>query len=137
MANIKDKNSTCIICGQKYHLCIACERKHANWKPWRAFVDKENCYNIYKILNDYNYNKITKVEARKLLSEVDLSKLDTFKERIKAQINEILKVEKISRPCRSKKNKIEEQQEEVVEEIVEIEIENKVEEKQLDDLIVE
>lgn len=102
MANKKEANSTCIICGQKYHLCVACERKHANWKPWRMFVDKENCYSIYKILNDYKFGKITKTEAKSLLATVDLSQLDSFKENIKNNIKEIMKTKRTSRLVKQK-----------------------------------
>lgn len=124
MANKEGANSTCAICGQKYHLCVACERKKATWKPWRMFVDKENCYNIYKILNDYNFKKITKDEARKLLLKLDLSGLDTFKESIKENINYIMKTEKITKSYR-RKRKIDE----VIEQTEAVVIENTTDKK--------
>ena len=145
MAKIKEANSTCVICGQKYHLCVACERKKSTWKSWRMFVDKENCYNIYKVLNDYHFNKITKDEARELLLKLDLSGLDGFKENAKEKINGIIKIEKVVKPYKRKRkfDEVNEQQKEIVEEIIEeivnseIEIKNKIEEKQLEELVEE
>ena len=92
--SVKEANSTCIICGKKYHLCIGCDRTKANWKSWKMITDSENCYKIYKVLNDYNYKKITKEEAQKMLNELDLSGLDTFKESVKEKIKAILKKKK-------------------------------------------
>ena len=139
MANKKESNSTCVICGQKYHLCVACERKKATWKSWRMFVDKENCYNIYKVLNDYHFNKITKDEAKELLLKLDLSGLDNFKENIKEKINDILLVEKNIKTYRNKRKKYElkEQSAEDVETTIENKVEIKNEEKQLEDPILE
>lgn len=87
-------NATCIICGKEYHLCIGCDRTKTNWKSWKMITDTENCYNIYKVLNDYGYKKITKLEARKLLKELDLSEKDTFKESVRNKIDEIMSTKK-------------------------------------------
>lgn len=139
MSKKKEANSTCAICGQKYHLCVACERKKATWKSWRMFVDKENCYNIYKVLNDYHFNKITKDEARELLLKLDLSGLDNFKENIKEKINDILLVEKNIKIYRNKRKKYElkEQSAEDVETTIENKVEIENEEKQLEDPVLE
>ena len=102
MANIKDKNSTCIICGQKYHLCIACERTKATWKQWKIITDSENCYEIYNIVNDYNFNKISKDEAKTLLEECDLTGLETFRENVKNTINEIIGAKNVSKSAKAK-----------------------------------
>ena len=106
MANNKKDNATCIICGKGYHLCIACERNKGNWKSWRTITDTENCYKIYKVLNDYNFNKISKNEAKALLEELDLNNLETFKENIKEKIKEIMKTKK--QYSKNKKAKLEE-----------------------------
>lgn len=98
MGNQNKENTTCIVCGKKYHLCIACERNKATWKPWKTIVDSENCYNIYKVVNDYNFNKITKNEARALLEKLDLTEMHTFKEHIRQKINEIMRKPKKVKP---------------------------------------
>lgn len=98
MGNQNKENTACIVCGKKYHLCIACERNKSTWRPWKAIVDNENCYNIYKVVNDYNFNKITKNEARTLLEKFDLTGLPTFREHIKQKINEIMKKPRKAKP---------------------------------------
>ena len=94
MSNNKKNNAVCIICGKEYHLCIACERNKGNWKSWRTITDTENCYKIYKVLNDYSFNKISKNEAKALLENLDLKNLNSFKEKIKEKIKEIMKTKK-------------------------------------------
>lgn len=86
----KELNAKCIICGKGYHLCIACERKNANWKPWKVIADTENCYNIYNVVNDYNFDKISKEEACKLLKDLDLTEMPSFKANVKAIIEKIM-----------------------------------------------
>lgn len=98
MGNQNKENTTCIVCGKKYHLCIACERNKATWKPWKAITDSENCYNIYQVVNDYNFNKTTKNEARALLEKLDLSEVHTFKDHIRQKIYEIMKKTKKAKP---------------------------------------
>ena len=90
----QNENATCIICGEKYHLCIACERNKGTWKPWKMITDSENCYGIYQVVNDYNFKKITKEEARIQLGKLDLSKSYTFKDNVKKVISEIMKKKK-------------------------------------------
>ena len=94
MGKTKEPNATCAICGKKYHLCIHCDKTKDNWKSWKVIVDDSNCYEIFKVLNDYNFKKITKLEARKLLKELDLSEKNTFKESVRNQIDEIMAAKK-------------------------------------------
>lgn len=83
------ENASCIICGNKYFLCIACERNKADWKPWKIITDTEKCFKIYDILNKYNFKKISKEEAKEKLSLLNLDNLDIFKDSVKKQIEKI------------------------------------------------
>ena len=88
----KKANATCSVCGKKYYLCIACDRHKIDWKPWKVIVDNENCYNIYDIVSKYIANNITKEEAKELLTTVDLSGLNDFKDFMRSKIEEILEL---------------------------------------------
>lgn len=90
MSKQNKENATCIICGKKYHLCISCERTKATWKKWKIITDSENCYNIYNVVNDYNFNKISKEEARNLLEQLDLKEVSTFNENVQELIKDIM-----------------------------------------------
>ena len=86
------KNAVCVVCGNKYHLCVACERDKSNWKSWNIIADKEECYNIYNIVSKYIAKDITKPEAKEALNSFDLSNLNNFKDVMKNKIKEILEL---------------------------------------------
>jgi hypothetical protein len=88
----KTENAICVVCGNKYHLCVACNRDKSNWKSWNIIADKEECYNIYNIVSKYVAKDITKSEAKELLNAFDLSNLENFKDVMKAKIKEILEL---------------------------------------------
>lgn len=92
----KEANTNCILCGKPYHLCIICESTKPDWKRWKTITDTENCYNIYVVLNDYNFGNITKEKAFELLSKFDLSDLENFKESTKNIIKDILSVKTVN-----------------------------------------
>lgn len=62
----------CIVCGKEYSYCRSCP-KDAKKETWYALYDNENCKNISQALTDYNFNKITKEDAKDILSKCDLS----------------------------------------------------------------
>lgn len=62
----------CIVCGKEYSYCKSCP-KDAKKETWYALYDNENCKNISQALTDYNFNKITKEDAKDILSKCDLS----------------------------------------------------------------
>ena len=62
----------CIVCGKEYSYCRSCP-KDAKKETWYALYDNENCKNISQALTDYNFNRITKEEAKELLSKCNLS----------------------------------------------------------------
>lgn len=82
-------NHYCIICGKGYHACNSCN-EIKTFTPWRALTDTIEHFQLYMVLQDYIDKKITKAEARKELSNFDLSEKDTFKDSAKNAINEIL-----------------------------------------------
>lgn len=62
----------CIVCNNEYHYCRSCS-KDAKKETWYALYDTENCKNISQALADYKFDRITKEEARELLSKCDLT----------------------------------------------------------------
>jgi hypothetical protein len=83
-------NHECSICGQKYHFCIDCGNAKT-FTPWRTIVDTIEHYKIFIIIRDYVNGYISKDEAKKQMSERDLTELDSFVLEIKDKINEILR----------------------------------------------
>ena len=94
----------CILCGSEYTYCKSCA-KDAKKALWHEIYDKENCKDISKALTDYNFKRITKEEAKELLSKCDLS--IELKDVYRNEINAIM----------AKNKKTKKQEVEVIEEI--------------------
>jgi hypothetical protein len=87
-------NHQCAICGEKYHFCIDCGNAKS-FTPWRTIVDTIEHYKIYMVIRDYVNKNIDKVEAKKQLSQCNLSGLENFIPEIKAAIEDIMIEEKL------------------------------------------
>lgn len=95
-------NHWCVVCGTGYHACDTCD-EIKSFTPWRALTDTVEHYQIFLILKEFNNGIIDKEEAKSMLSGLDLSKRDTFKESAKNVLNEIFKEEKQTRKTVRKK----------------------------------
>ncbi len=80
-------NAACSICGQRYHVCNACQGIKTQ-KPWRTVTDTAACYQIYMTLHGYANGAIRKEKARKMLHECVFP--NTFQPHIRALIDEIM-----------------------------------------------
>ncbi len=101
----KKENRTCKVCGESYYFCPTCDGVPATEK-YRTMFCSKNCRDIFQTCTRYAMSHITKEEAQKDLSALDLSKRTQFNEQIKADIDEIMKVEK---PKYVKKEPVEQQ----------------------------
>ena len=96
-------NHWCVVCGTGYHACDTCD-EIKSFTPWRALTDTVEHYQIFLILKQSNNGIIDKEEAKSMLSGLDLSKRDTFKESAKNVLNEIFKEEAQTRKSVRKKS---------------------------------
>lgn len=96
-------NHWCVVCGTGYHACDTCD-EIKSFTPWRALTDTVEHYQIFLILKQFNNGIIDKEEAKSMLSGLDLSKRDTFKESAKNVLNEIFKEETQTRKSVRKKS---------------------------------
>lgn len=87
-------NRICKTCGTAYFYCNNCGKKDTN-PQWMLMWDTENCKNVFEIVSNYAQKVYTKAVAKKKLSKCDLSKLYTFKENIRALIEEINAEDKV------------------------------------------
>lgn len=83
-------NATCSICGVRYHICKDCSNTKS-FTPWRTIAHDINCYKIFLAIRDYTNGYVDKDETKNILSNCDLSGLDTFQDNIKKAIKDIMK----------------------------------------------
>jgi hypothetical protein len=81
-------NHYCCVCGIGYNSCDHCNGVKS-YTPWRILTDSIDHYKIYIIVCDYRDKKITKDKAKEMLSHVDITGWETFKEGTKNLIAEI------------------------------------------------
>ena len=113
----KEINHWCVVCGKGYHACDSCNETKS-FTPWRSLTDTIEHFKLFMTLKDYNNKLIDKKEAKKMLSNIDLSNKNSFKDSSKKLLNEILKEDVIERKVNRKKS----------DEVVEAEVAKSVEE---------
>lgn len=86
-------NSTCSICGKKYHSCKTCADV-ITYKPWQSVVDSMEHYQIYHVIWSYTNKHFTKDKAREELKKCNLNGYKTFVPSITKVIDEILKTDR-------------------------------------------
>ena len=88
----------CPICGKLYAVCKVCEENQHTWHSWRLETDTIECYKIFDTLRDYFLKKITKEEAKEILTtKCDISNYKEFDPDTVKQIEEIMHVEFVSK----------------------------------------
>lgn len=84
----------CLVCGKKYNLCRSCnEMKNHGLFSWRATCDTTECFQVFVVLNDFDYGKITREEARKQLDRFLSEDMKPFTLGARRSINKIYDVD--------------------------------------------
>lgn len=87
-------NRVCFTCGSKHSYCPSCyEDRHL--EEWHIMFDTENCKNVFNILNNHFYGRITTTVAINELEKCDLS--IEFNEDIQKNISELLSQKQITK----------------------------------------
>lgn len=79
----------CLCCGTTYSYCNNCW-DYRGLPTWMNSFHDENCKDIFQICTDYNFELITKEEAKKLLSACDFSNAKNFNKCVKHDISVIM-----------------------------------------------
>lgn len=86
------KNRKCLLCGTEYSYCPTCPSdKHL--PRFMTTFDSENCKDIFHTLVSNTIGDISDAEAKKILSELDLSRKESYAKETQDQIDNLLKVE--------------------------------------------
>lgn len=88
MGHGKEINHWCVLCGTGYHACDSCN-KEKTFTPWRTLTDTIEHYKIFTVLKDYNNKMIDRAKAKELLSGLDLSGKENYKESAKKVLADI------------------------------------------------
>jgi hypothetical protein len=89
-----NNNSTCDICGSKYHVCMSC-KDSIKLQPWKIYCCSSDCYKTFQVVRGFSTGVYTKDEFKSKLKNIDLSNLENYREHIKVLIKDVLKEDKI------------------------------------------
>ena len=97
---MRSKPRICVCCGKEYTYCPHC--KEDKEKPtWMFAYDTLECKEIFDALSHYNTNRLTKEEAKDIISK-NTDKNKVFIDYIQKQIDDLFKEEPVKAVPKSK-----------------------------------
>lgn len=95
------KNRKCLSCSTKFSYCPDCSRKDALKPSWASEFCCEDCKTIWTTATKYNLNKMTKAEAKSIISALALKPIEQYTECVQKDLANILAED--PKPKRTKK----------------------------------
>ena len=96
------KNRSCLCCGTKFSYCPDCSRSDALQPSWKSEFCSEPCMALWTTLTKYGMNRLTKSEAKSIISELDLKSLDSYAPCVQRDYTKVMtedpKPKRIKRP---------------------------------------
>lgn len=92
---MEKNNATCSICGKEYYVCLSCSDA-MKLHPWKSFTDTAEHFKVFQVVKGFSTGVYTKDETKKMLQNIDLKDIDSFRPHIKKIIKDILKEEKVA-----------------------------------------
>lgn len=125
------KERKCLSCATKYKYCPSCSRVDALKPAWASQFCSESCATLWTTLTKFGMNRLSKDEAKSVISELDLKPIESYVSFIQEDYAKVMEEEKKSKRGRRIEmpviDEVMDLPKEVVESIVEELIENKVE----------
>lgn len=72
------KERKCLSCATLYKYCPSCSRVDALAPAWKSQFCSEPCATLWTTLTKFSMNRITKTEAKSIISELDLKAADSY-----------------------------------------------------------
>lgn len=95
------KERKCLSCATMYKYCPSCSRVDALKPAWASQFCSESCATLWTTLTKFKMNRLTKPEAKSIISELDLKPVDHYVMHIQ---NDYVKVmEEDKKPKRGKR----------------------------------
>ena len=94
-------NRKCLCCSTRYSYCPSCSRADALLPTWHAEFCSEECMTLWQTATKYNMNKLTKSEAKDIISNLQLKPTSEYVACVQRDLENILKEE--PKPKRGKR----------------------------------
>ena len=90
-------NKKCMVCQISYSYCPDCSRADAVKPTWYSEFCSESCKDLWLTLTRYNMGRLTKSEAKSIISNLELKPIDTYVDCVKRDYTNVMAEEKKSR----------------------------------------
>ncbi|MGN5456808.1 MAG: hypothetical protein ACI4XN_12505 [Candidatus Kurthia intestinigallinarum] len=116
------KNRQCLACNTKYSYCPDCSHADKLAPSWKAMFCSEDCMMLWTTLTKFGMNKLTKSEAKSIISELDLKPIGTYVNCVQRDYAIVMADEKKTRKLQKKVELVaqESEQQEIVETVHEV-----------------
>ena len=94
------KNRKCLACQTSYSYCPDCSRVDKLAPTWKAQFCSEDCMTLWMTLTRYNMSRLTKHEAKEIISSLDLKPIDVYVDCVKRDYAKVMAEEKKSRKAK-------------------------------------
>lgn len=71
-------NRTCLACQTKYNYCPSCSRIDSLKPTWHSDFCSEQCMDLWMTLTRFGMNRLSKSEAKDIISALDLKPIDNY-----------------------------------------------------------
>lgn len=72
------KNRKCLSCSVEYSYCPNCSNSDKLAPSWKAEFCSEDCMTLWKTLTKYGMDRLTKSEAKSIISELELKPIESY-----------------------------------------------------------
>ena len=84
------KNKKCLACQKSFSYCPDCSKVDALAPSWRAEFCCEDCKTLWSTATKFNMNKLTKAEAKAIISALELKPADQYVACIQRDLKNIM-----------------------------------------------
>lgn len=95
------KNRKCLCCGEEYKYCPDCSRADQLSPSWKAQFCSEPCMTLWLTLTRYNMTRLSKSEAKEIISSLNLKPIDVYAACVQRDYAKVMESDK--KPRRAKK----------------------------------
>lgn len=97
-------NKKCFCCSTRYSYCPNCSNADKLAPSWKATFCSEDCMTIWTTCTRYNMGRLTKSEAKSIISELSLKPISEYAPCVQRDLGVILKED--PKPRRSRRAEI-------------------------------
>ena len=95
------KERKCLSCSTAYKYCPNCSRVDALAPSWKSQFCSEPCMTLWTTLTKFGMDRLTKQEAKSIISELDLKPIESYVSCVQKDYAKVMEEEK--KPRRGKR----------------------------------